>query len=167
MFLLRSYVQPGLLDVVDLRAEQAVVSDAISKAREVIRLRDELQGVYNSISDADIEKIRKFLPAGSAVSELFIDLDVMAKDARMQIQQVSFLEESVPQGGTSAGMKTLTVTLGLNGSYDDFMIFLDLIEKNLRLVDAVQISLLGSGGADTPSGFEVTLQAYYQDRTIL
>lgn len=166
MFLLRSYVEPGLLDVADLRAEQAVVSDAISKAREVIRLRDELRGRYNSISDADIEKIRKFLPAGSAVSELFIDLDAIAKDARMQIQQVSFAEESVPQDGTSAGMKTLTVTLGLNGSYDDFMTFLDLIEKNLRLVDAVQISL-GSGGADAPFGFEVTLQAYYQDRTIL
>ncbi|TSC78257.1 MAG: hypothetical protein G01um101429_871 [Parcubacteria group bacterium Gr01-1014_29] len=167
MFLFRSYVEPGLLDVADLRAEQAVVADAISKAREVIRLRDELRGTYNSISNADIEKIRKFLPAGSAISELFIDLDVIAKDARMEIGKVSFVEESVPQGGTSAGIKTLTVTLSLNGSYDDFMKFLDLVEKNLRLVDAVRISLLGSGGVDTPVGFEVTLQAYYQDRTIL
>lgn len=167
MFLLRSYVEPGLLEVADLRAEQVIVTDAISKAREVIRLRDELRSRYNSISNADIEKIRKFLPAGSAISELFIELDVIAKDARMEIGQISFVEESVPQGGTSAGMKTLTVTLNLNGSYDNFMKFLDLVEKNLRLVDAVQISLLGSGGADTPVGFEVTLQAYYQDRTIL
>src|SRR3990167_3287185 len=91
-FLLRSYVQPELAEIERIRAEQVVVRDAIENAREVIRLRDELLSRYNSIDPAAIDKIRKFLPAESALSELFIDLDTMAGQSGIRVSNISFSE---------------------------------------------------------------------------
>lgn len=175
VFGLQSYVQPELAEAQRIRAEQTVVTDAISKAREVIRLRDELLARYNSISPADIDKIRKFLPAGSAASELFIDIDNVVADSDITLTGISFSEEgegdrggSVGEGvpaGDLEGRRTLTVTLNVEGTYEEFRSFLARIEKNLRLIDVVGITLQNEEKGTF--GFEVILHAYYQERTIL
>mgnify|MGYP001603578153 FL=1 len=167
---MQSYVQPALSKIEDLRAEQEVVTDTIDKAREVIRLRDKLSGTYNSIAPADIQKVRKFLPAGSAVSVFLVDLEVLAKEAEIHVQTIAFTEE----GGTNSekseniGMQTLTVTVRVEGTYEDFQKFLTLLERNLRLVDVVRINLKGqSEEVKSNMQFDIELKAYYQDRTIL
>lgn len=165
IFLLRSYVQPELADVQRIRTEQAVVSDAISNAREVIRLRDELLARYNSISPADIDKIRKFLPAGSAISELFIDIDTMIIESGITVTKIAFEENATLPAETEGGAQALTVTLAVEGTYEQFRSLLSIIEKNIRLIDVVGLTL--QKPTDAPIGFEIVLRSYYQQRTIL
>ena len=171
IYLLQSYVQPALLEIENLRGEQEIVTDTIDKAREVIRRRDELLGTYNTIAPADIQKIRKFLPAGSAVSEFLIELEVLAKEANINVLTISFDEgERTQKTETteSIGMQTLTVTVGVEGAYEDFQKFLTLLERNLRLVDVVSITVKGQQGKVNDSmQFDIELNAYYQERTIL
>ena len=166
IFLLRSYVQPELAKVQSVRAEQSVVEDAIKNAREVIRLRDDLLSRYNSIDPVAIDKIRKFLPAGSALSELFIDVNTMARQSDIHISAISFSENGPPPPSLPEVGNALTITLGVDGSYVQFLSFLRSLENNLRLVDVVSIDL-----AQTPKdgdmGFKLILRAYYQERTIL
>ncbi len=163
--MLRYYVQPELMEVERIRSEQAVVSDAISNAREVIRLRDELLTRYNSIDPAAIEKIRKFLPAGSAISDLFIDIDIMAAQSGIRITGISFSENEEAPTAVSEAEKALSISLKVEGDYDQFRVFLGMLERNLRLIDVVGISLEQTG--DAPMGFEIELRSYYQERTIL
>ena len=166
-YALQAFVQPELAEVKRIQAERAVVEDAISKAREVIRLRDELLARYNSIDPAAIDKIRKFLPAGSALSQLFIDIDTMASQSGVIISSIAFTEsEPAPASLPEVG-NALSITLKVDGTYDQFRAFLGLIEKNLRLIDVVSISLVGKTEEVAGIGFEVKLRAYYQERTIL
>ena len=166
VFILRSYVQPELAHVQRIRQEQVVVEDAISNAREVIRLRDVLSARYNSIDPAAINKIRKFLPAGSALSELFIDVDTMAGQSGIRVSNISFSENEPPPPNLPEVGSALAITLQVEGTYDKFRSFMGLLEKNLRLVDVVGITLAEkSEGAEI--GFEILLRAYYQERTIL
>jgi Tfp pilus assembly protein PilO len=168
IFVLQNYIRPDLAEVRNIRSEQAVVADAISNAREVIRKRDELLGRYNSISSADIDKIRKFLPAGSAITELLIDVDELADSAGVHVQSISFQESIAPAEDLSSDMRALQLSLAVVGQYDDFRSFLSLLESNLRLIDVVTISLNGgeNSGSDGMS-FSLELQAYYQERAIL
>src|SRR3989338_4391338 len=163
VFLLRSYVQPELLEVQRIRAEQAVVKDAINNAREVIRLRDELSVRYNSIDPVAIDKIRKFLPAESALSKLFIDVDTMATQSGVHISNISFSENELPPPNLPEVGNALGITLSVEGSYDQFRLFLSSLEKNIRLIDVVGMNLTQKPtGAEI--GFEIKLQAYYQKR---
>ena len=164
--MLRSYVQPELAKVQSIRAEQAVVEDAIKNAREVIRLRDELLTRYNSIDPAAIDKIRKFLPANSALSDLFIDVNTMAAQSGIRISNISFSENDPPPARLPEVGNALTITLGVEGSYEQFRSFLGLLEKNLRLIDVVSINLTQKP-AGAGMGFTILLKAYYQERTIL
>lgn len=164
---MKSRVQPELAEVQRIRSEQQVVEDAISKAREVIRLRDELLGRYNSIDPAAIDKIRKFLPAGSALSNLFIDLDTIAAQAGIRITTLSFIESDAPPTNLPGVGNALSIKLGVTGSYDQFRSFLGLIEKNLRLIDAVEIKLGKTEEKSNEISFDIMLKAYYQERTIL
>lgn len=166
VFILKSYVQPELANVQHIRKEQAVVEDAIKNAREVIRLRDELLARYNSIDPAAIDKIRKFLPAGSALSELFIDVDTMAGQSDIRVSDISFSENESPPSNLPEVGSALTITLQAKGTYDQFRTFVGLLEKNLRLVDVVGITLTEKP-KDAEMGFEILLRAYYQERTIL
>src|SRR3989338_7364440 len=134
VFLLRSYVQPELDEIERIRAEQVVVRDAIENAREVIRLRDELLSRYNSIDPAAIDKIRKFLPANSAHSDLLIDVNTMAAQSGIRISNISFSENDPPPARLPEVGNALTITLGVEGSYEQFRSFLGLLEKNLRLI---------------------------------
>lgn len=171
IFLLQAYVQPGLLEVENLRREQEVVTDTIDQAREVIRLRDELRGIYNSIAASDIEKIRKFLPAGSALSELLIDVDTLVKEAGVNTKSITFMEHADSPGSSgevsSDDMQTLSITMNVKGTYEDFQELLTLLERNLRLIDVVHIKLQGQSDEKGLMNFEVMLQAYYQKRAIL
>lgn len=164
--MLRSYVQPELLKVQNVRAEQKVVLDAIKNAREVIRLRDELLSTYNSIDPAAIDKIRKFLPANSALSQLFIDVNTMAAQSGVRISNISFSENGPPPAYLSEVGNALSITLGVDGTYEQFLSFLGFIEKNLRLIDVVAIDLTQKSEGVNFS-FKIVLRAYYQERTIL
>lgn len=163
---MRSYVQPELLKVQNVRAEQKVVLDAIKNAREVIRLRDELLSTYNSIDPAAIDKIRKFLPANSALSQLFIDVNTMAAQSGVRISNISFSENGPPPAYLSEVGNALSITLGVDGTYEQFLSFLGFIEKNLRLIDVVAIDLTQKSEGVNFS-FKIVLRAYYQERTIL
>ena len=168
-YLLRWHIQPELAQIERIRAEQTVVADAIGQAREVIRLRDELLGRYNSIAAEDIDKIRKFLPAGSALSDLFIDINTMSQQSGAHITSITFSEdEEVPANLPDVG-NALTVTLDVDGTYEQFLSFLGLIEKNLRLIDVVGITLGDTKDKEKNKnfGFKVILRSYYQERTIL
>ncbi len=166
VFLLRSYVQPELAKVQQVRAEQAEVRDAIDNARKVIRLRDELLSRYNSIDPSAIDKIRKFLPADSALSRLFIDVDAMAAQSGIRISAISFSENQQPPAYLPEVGSALAITLNVEGSYEQFQLFLGLLEKNIRLIDVVDIKL-GQISKDGEFGFTLVLRAYYQERTIL
>ena len=167
VLLLRAYVQPELLEVERIRAEQHVVEETISQAREVIRLRDTLLARYNSISAADIEKIRKFLPAGSALSNFLIEVDTLVQDADIEMKDIAFTELAISESADELGLQTLEVTLDIEGTYEDFRDLLSLVERNLRLIDVVGISLQPSEENNSLMNFTLTLNTYYQDRSIL
>ena len=171
IYLLQVHVQPGLLEIEDLRREQEIVTDTIDQTREVIRLRDEKLGVYNSIAPTDIEKIRKFLPAGSELSKFLIDIDTLVTEADMTMHGITFkerVESSDSQSNNAqSGVQLLSVTADVEGTYENFRELLTFIERNLRLMDIVHIGLQEQAEKKGLMRFQIVINAYYQERAIL
>ena len=94
------------------------------------------------------------------------NLDFRAAKSIIHVSNISFSESEPPPANLPDVGNALTITLDVEGSYDQFRSFLASLEKNLRLIDVVGIDL-GQGSEDAEIGFKVILRAYYQERTIL
>lgn len=162
---LQVYVRPGWDTITERRVEIATVEDAITKTQDVIRLRDELVSKYNAVSQSDIERVRAFLPAGSDITGMLIDIDSLAKSAGVKLGSIGFQEAA---GGATpvAGLETLALSIGVTGSYEAFQLFLEALERNLRLMDVVDISLGSGGGEKDEYQFTLRVRTYYQGKTI-
>lgn len=160
---LQTYVRPIWGTIAERRVEIATVEDAISKTQDVIRLRDELVSKYNAVSQSDIERVRSFLPAGSDVTGMLMDVDVLTKAAGVKLTSIGFQEKA---GGATpvAGLETLALSINVSGSYEAFQVFLDALERNLRLMDVVDISF--GGGEKDDYQFTLRVRTYYQGKTI-
>lgn len=169
---LEYYVKPELEKLTAVQAETEIVNDAIKQIQEVIRLRDELLSRYNSISQADIEKIRQFLPTSSSPSKLLVDVEALSRNAGVTITNITFSEQAggaargAPSESPNADVNSFVITVGLTGSYDNFQKFLGLVEHNLRLIDVASVKL--QSGEDVKDyQYTVELRAYYQTRLVL
>lgn len=158
------FVRPLWEEIGRLRGELVVTRDAITKTREVMRLRDELLDRYNSISPAERERVRMFLPAHASVGELLGDVDQLVRDAGMELRNINF-QERIPSKGVSLpeGVEVVSVALSLEGTYEEFRALLDAFEHVIRLSDVTAISLSGGDVFQ----FIAEIQTYYQKDPLL
>ncbi|PJE64712.1 MAG: hypothetical protein COU90_00355 [Candidatus Ryanbacteria bacterium CG10_big_fil_rev_8_21_14_0_10_43_42] len=185
---LQAFLRPELDRVSAIRSETVIVEEAIEKSREVIRLRDELLNRYNSVSSADIERIRNFLPAGANITEFLIDLEILIEqsgviwenvsvDASSAVQntarnQVSTIGNDTITGGVpaipaaSAPPDALVIGVTVSGTYDEIKTLFDILERNVRLIDVTDVSF-GKPGDDGIFTVTISMNTYYQTDTIL
>jgi len=127
-----------------------------------------LKREYEAIEKAEKEKVNLILPDEEDIPELFLMLDIIAKESGLRLTSISATEKIKQTGKSEEGLEenfslnqlgVLDVTLSLSGgSYNKFKIFLDKVERNIRLLD---IKLIGfEAGLET---LEIALSTYFFD----
>jgi hypothetical protein len=166
------FVDSGYERVVEQRAEVARYDEALRKTEELLTLRDELNATYKSFSQEDIDRLFAMLPDHVDNVKLGLDLDALAETHDLELNQLMLLSEggsNVKEGEEESKkieVGSTILTFSLKGTYTGMQAFLTDLEKNLRVLDVVEVSfggtsrdqVVGSVGTQT---YDISARIYW------
>lgn len=153
MFILPTWNRTSLLNGAITERED------ILSSREVILSRiNDLNSQYQERA-ADVGRISSVVPNAKSAAEMVSTIESVTQQTGMQLVEITMGGSDDPQ----KELQTVFVELGLIGNYPSFVAFLDLVEKNLRLIDVNEISVSQTSaiGAQISLNFRVKANAYY------
>lgn len=143
---------------------------------EITQERDTLIELINTISAEELARINASLPEGANAANFLVFLERLSAKQGVVLKSVdlaSFTEEKheatrqpTPGGAIPAPLVTrmvneFPVTMQISGTYESFKAFLELLEKNIRLIDVDSLSF-SSHGDTKVIDFSIKAKTYYQ-----
>lgn len=166
------YTKPSYDATKRIQSDIQAYNQALDKANELQKLRQALLSRYNTFNQSDIERLTKLLPDHVDNVRLLLDLDSFAGSQGFALQNVSISSTaSANTSQTAAGVigatgdshESLTFGFATQGTYPAFVAFIEALEKSLRIVDIVSLSI---EPVEAPPG--VTLpEPYYSYDVVL
>jgi len=154
-------------DAKTLEAEQARFDEALERSKELQAVRDALLSRYNTFSTNDLERIEKLLPDGIDVVRLILELDSIASQHGMRVDNISVQERASGTAQSGAiGLsdqlpyETVVISFSVTAEYDEFVSFMEDLETSLRIVDLQALSL-NSSDDGSPYGYSISLKTYW------
>ena len=151
--------QPVLDEIAVLQAEADSYDEALSNSKILQAERDRLTDKYNSFRQNDLDRLFKMVPDSVDNIQLILEIQEEAARRGIVVQNVEFEpevdEEELAEGEEAPVRKTSSraptglenldyeefeLEFSVEGSYDNFVSFMALVERSLRLVDINQIS---------------------------
>ena len=163
------YIDPTYTHVKVLLAQESQYDEALSRAKELQGVRDQLLVRYNTFSQNDLTRLQKLLPDHVDNVRLILDLDSMASRYGMRVRNVSvdtgnsgagqkttrtapaqgaiapgspLAVSSQQLGSTSQTYESVVLSFSVSGSYDTFRQYLGDLEKSLRIADVTGITFV-------------------------
>lgn len=175
------YLKPEWAAFRSVRQETDILRQTSEELDALAQNYQKLLATINSVSAADIERVRQALPQNQEGARLLTTLETLANKHGLALKQVdisvTFAQgqspavapgRSVPRPNTAnpapnptaSGARELPITLAVNGSYEAFKAFLRDLESNLRIIDVQSIVFT----AANQDALDITLkiQTYYQ-----
>lgn len=158
--------------IVELKSIQAVnqqYEDALIKAEELIKKRDEVLNAYNAISPEDRDRLSKMLPDNIDNIRLIIDTNGVASRHGLNLKGIKTsaeanksnttvsTDENAPKLGYT--FDKVTISFSVSTNYLTFIAFLKDLEASLRIMDVTKITLSGNDTGIYDYGVE--LQTYW------
>lgn len=163
------YINPTYSDIKQRQADYARLDEANKKAIELKIKREKLTLQRNQITPAQLDNLSKFLPDGVENVRLIIDIENISrkvlgqdiKGAKVIGNASGDKKTGSVSTATNDGKKygTLALNFSVTTTYDQFVVFLQSLEQNLRLVDVSEISFTAAD--DDKYNFNITLQTYW------
>lgn len=171
------YTKPAYDQVRTLKAQIAQYNQALEKANELQRLKQELLARYNAFNPADVERLGKLLPDHVDNVRLLLDLDNLAASHSLALRNVAISGPTDPQteqptvdanaviAENAQAYDSLTFKFNTQGTYPTFMTFMEDLERSLRIVDLVSLSLQRAAtdakSAEPVYSYDVTIRTYW------
>lgn len=161
------HVQPEFNGTIaGLRAKIAGYDKALDAAKQFKEKQDTLKNQQSAISQEDQMRIAKFLPDGVDNVQLIVDLNALASRSGVRLSNFNVErkeEESLDAGRLASEEVTPTQSLDITvrgvATYSSFRTFLDGVERSLRPMDLMALSL-----ADSETGvysYDMTFRIYW------
>ena len=130
----------------------------LSSREEILRRVDDLNKQYRERS-SDVGKISSVVPNAKSAAELVSTIEATTQQTGLQLVEITMGES----GSQQEELQTVFLELGLIGSYPSLTAFLDLLEKNIRLIDVFELSAsqTSAPGAQIVLNFRIKANAYY------
>lgn len=167
------FINPKYTDIVDLKKQSSEYEQALVNANKLILKRDELAQKYNQFTPDSIDKIQKMLPDSVDNIRLIIAIEQIANKYGMPLENPKYEAASITadkkasQPATPAEANepvkdydSFELGFTVTGTYENFLKFLDDIEKNLRIVDIKAVDFSPKEGSKAFK-FEVTIDTYW------
>ena len=132
--------------------------DMLLSRMEILKKIEDLHNQYQQRS-SDVSKISSVVPNAKGTAELISTIETVTQQAGLQLVEITMGELS----NQGQELQTVFVELGLTGNYLSLTTFLDLIEKNLRLMDVFELSISQSSipGNQIVLNFRLKANMYY------
>ena len=169
------YTKPAYDSSRALQVQIAEYNQALEKAGELQRLKQALLSRYNAFDPQDIDRLHKLLPDHVDNVRLVLDLDNLASSQGFALQNVvvssptSQSDSQQPIGAIGAGNQqydSLTFSFSTTGTYAGFVQFMETLERSLRIVDLVSLSISPAGNTEVALPepmytYAVTIRTYW------
>lgn len=161
------YTHPTFQKIKEVGSEEGAYDDALTKSREVQEVRNKLISKYNTFSPEDLRRLERLLPDHVDNIRLILDIDNIAARYNLRVRNVAL-------GGTKEGREERSgLAVGASGDpigvvevgftvaakYEDFVRFLQDLERSLRIVDITGISF--SVGEGDLTEFSLSIKTYW------
>jgi Tfp pilus assembly protein PilO len=132
--------------------------DILSSRTEILRKIEDLNKQYQQRT-ADVSKISSVVPNTKSAAEIVSTIEAITQQTGMQLIEIIMSSS----GNQQQEFQTVFIELGLVGSYPSLTTFLELMEKNLRLIDVAELSASQAPalGQQIVLNFRVKANAYY------
>jgi Tfp pilus assembly protein PilO len=157
---------PVYLDIKDLDAQAASYDEALANSKRLQERRDELNTTYSSFSRQSVDALQIMVPNSvdnigliQEIQRMALRLGIVVKNVDFDPTQVDREDGEFEEGVTDGEQQTQTQALPkreaaktntlydtflleftIEGSYSDFVKFLQELEMNLRIVDISNIN---------------------------
>lgn len=140
------------------------LTEELDKRKVYLEELKKLEANYEKISQDEIEKLEKILPAKKDIPGLFVQFQALAEKHGFLLTSISI--NDIPQNEKDtqkvANLSRLSISLNLigrgSGSYDEIKSFLSTIEYNMRLFDVNSVYF----SPDSPD-YSINLFTYYYE----
>ena len=134
-------------------ADSPILILALDNSKELQEMRDGLVDKYKNIKKDDKDRLEHFLPSTIGNIELILEIEKIANLNGMPVKDIKFqapktiseedsqnqvIDENDPSQYLPYGIFPMEFIV--EGSYDSFLLFLNDLEHNLRLVDIKSVS---------------------------
>ena len=171
------YTQPKYNEVQARQQQNDQYNQALDKAAELQQLKTTLLSSYNAFNPADTSRLQKLLPDHVDNVRLILDIDNLAGQYGMALQNVVINTPTSGSTPTAIGAigaskdtyDSLTLKFTTHGTYPNFIRFMQALESSLRIVDLISLSLQpeAAGGSSAGSaGTRSSTSSYRYDITI-
>ncbi len=117
----------------------------------LLRKITELEGEYQS-KYAELKRLSLVVPAKKNIEEMITSLDSISSQSGIVLRKMGLFARD--GGDLDLPYNTVFVDLSVSGTYDSLSNFLNTIEKSIRLIDGVELSLsIDKDPAVSGSGF--------------
>ena len=160
-------VQPQYAEVQELQAKGEELDDVLDNARTLRALRDNLLEKEQSLQAVDIARLEKLIPDSADNVRLILEFEQIAGRRNLEIAAAAAdKEEEDDSQNTSFDVETndygvVTLDFTIEGDYQDFILFLKDIEKNLRITDIKAVSISPNGDSTTSFSFDISVDTYW------
>lgn len=161
------YTKPTYEKIKELRVAEASYDEALSRSREIQEVRNKLISKYNTFSSDDLRRLERLLPDHVDNIRLIIDIDNIAARYNLRIRNVALEgtkdgrdeRSALAVGSSGDPIGVIEVGFTTAARYEDFIRFLQDLERSLRIVDVTGISF--STGAGDLQEYSVSLRTYW------
>jgi len=161
------WTKPVLNTIDVLVAEKTTFDEALSNSRELQQLRDDLLVKYNSITASDLEKLSKMVPPEPRITELMVEMSDVSRNVDVTVARLDARESTVSMGIVSlpssdklSDYQKVDLNIDVVASYENFITFLNEIERSLRIIDVDRISFFSN--ADNFYTFNISAVSYFR-----
>lgn len=162
------YTDPAYQATKELQAQVDSYDNALTKSKELIKVRDQLLTKRNALHIEDLQKLGKMLPDNVDNIRLIIDIDNMAAKRGIPLKNVTLGEISdsttardplaVAESGSPVGSVALTFTVST--TYENLLALITDLEHSLRIVDIEEISF-AVGEVSSVIDYTITVRTYW------
>jgi Tfp pilus assembly protein PilO len=152
--------KPIYADISDLKIEADAYNQALINSENLQKERDRLTTKFNSITAEDLDRLNKMLPNTVDNIKLILEIQQQAANQGIIVKNVQFepkqyIDETLdpnatstqkttnvaraPAAGKSTDFETFELQFSVEGSYGNFVAFMQLMEQSLRLIDIQSI----------------------------
>jgi Tfp pilus assembly protein PilO len=148
-----------VLDVAEYQ-KVSVFRDAVQERQQLLT---EKQNLINKVMDmtadakntiGDVRRFSAVVPSEKDLDELIFAIDRIANASGMRIEEVSIQES---QDKTKEEFNKMSFEAKASGTYGSILVFVENVEKNIRLLDVKTISV--SVNVLNPSTLEIEISA--------
>ncbi len=151
-----------------LQAQVAAFDEALDKAQELKKNRDSLLSKRNTFAAQDLQRLERILPDNVDNIRFVIDINGIAARRNLSLKNVALgtisdakeSRSALSIGSSGDPVGSAEISFSVVATYEEFLAFLQDLERSLRIVDVENISF-SSASAAGKYDFELTIRTYW------